>query len=168
MADPLAGLTASQQAQLRLVCWVACADGEFAAEERELLARLAGRLMPDLDPAAAVERLVAEDGGDLEGLVAQLSGEDDRQLLVKLAFQMVCSSREPGDNTLINSAEQRAYRRLLDALALPDSEVEEAEWAARQALRETPALIDRLNQMLFGWGAWPSQEALRFSGTTWL
>ena len=41
MADPLAGLSPSQQAQLRLVCWVACVDGVFAEEERELLSRLA-------------------------------------------------------------------------------------------------------------------------------
>lgn len=168
MADPLAGLSPSQQAQLRLVCWVACVDGVFAEEERELLSRLASRLIPSVDPADAVEALVVHKSDDLEQLVAQLSGRDQRLALVKLAFEMVCSSRDAGDDSPINAAERGAYRRLLEALDLPEAEVNEAEWAARQALQEAPALLDRLNRILFGWGAWPSVEALEFSGTHWL
>ncbi len=168
MADPLAGLSAAQHAQLCLLCWVACVDGEFSAEERDLLGRLASRLLPDVDPAAAVEALVAEDPADLERWLAELPAHDQRLALVKLAFQMVCSSQAPGDDQPINAAERLAYRRLLDALALPEAEVQEAEWAARQELEQTPALIDRLNRILFGWGAWPSAEALEFSGTHWL
>jgi hypothetical protein len=88
--------------------------------------------------------------------------------LVKLAFEMAASSSNPGDNSSFNSAERVAYRRLLEALALPEAEVNEAEWAARQALQDKPALLDRLNRILFGWGAWPSTEALEFSGSQWL
>jgi uncharacterized tellurite resistance protein B-like protein len=168
MADPLAGLSPSQQAQLRLLCWVACVDGVFADEERELLSRLASRLLPGVDPADAVEALVAQNGADLEQLVGQLSTHDQRLELVKLAFQMASSSSNPGDDSPINSAERLAYRRLLEALALPEAEVNEAEWAARQALLDSPALLDRLNQILFGWGAWPSLEALEFPGSQWL
>jgi uncharacterized tellurite resistance protein B-like protein len=168
MADPLAGLSPSQQAQLRLLCWVACVDGVFADEERELLSRLAARLLPGVDPADAVEALVAQNAADLEELVAQLNTHDQRLQLVKLAFEMASSSSSPGDASPINPAERVAYRRLLEALALPEAEVIEAEWAARQALQDTPALVDRLNQILFGWGAWPSMEALEFSGSQWL
>jgi uncharacterized tellurite resistance protein B-like protein len=164
MADPLAGLSPTHQAQLRLVCWVACVDGVFAEEERELLSRLASRLLPGVDPSDAV----AASSTDLEQLVAQLGGHAQRLALVKLAFEMVCSSQDPGDNSPINAAERGAYRRLLEALALPEEEVKEAEWAARQALQEAPALLDRFNRILFGWGAWPSVEALEFSGTHWL
>jgi uncharacterized tellurite resistance protein B-like protein len=168
MADPLAGLSPTHQAQLRLVCWVACVDGVFAEEERELLSRLASRLLPGVDPSDAVAALVAASSTDLEQLVAQLGGHAQRLALVKLAFEMVCSSQDPGDNSPINAAERGAYRRLLEALALPEEEVKEAEWAARQALQEAPALLDRFNRILFGWGAWPSVEALEFSGTHWL
>ena len=168
MADPLSGLRPSQQAQLRLLCWVACVDGVFDQEERELLSRLAARVVPGVDPAAAVSALVAEDSLDLEQLVAQLSGHDQRQAMVKLAFEMVCSSSDPADDSPINVAERGAYRRLLEALDLPEADVNEAEWAARQALQAGPALMDRLNRILLGWGAWPSVEALEFSGTHWL
>jgi uncharacterized tellurite resistance protein B-like protein len=168
MTDPLAGLSPSQQAQLRLLCWVAYVDGVFADEERELLSRLAARLLPGVDPADALDALVAQNAADLEELVAQLTTHDQRLQMVKLAFEMAASSSNPGDNSSFNSAERVAYRRLLEALALPEAEVNEAEWAARQALQDKPALLDRLNRILFGWGAWPSTEALEFSGSQWL
>jgi uncharacterized tellurite resistance protein B-like protein len=168
MADPLAGLSSAQLAQLRLLCWVACVDGVFADEERELLGRLAARLLPNVDPADAVAALLAQNAADLEQLVAQLETHDQRLQLVKLAFEMAYSSRNPDDDSPINSAERGAYRHLLDLLALPDAEVNQAEWAAQQALQEAPALLDRLNRILFGWGAWPTVDALEFSGTHWL
>ena len=168
MTDPLAGLSPSQQAQLRLLCWVAYVDGVFADEERELLSRLAARLLPGVDPADALDALVAQNAADLEELVAQLTTHDQRLQMVKLAFEMAASSSNPGDNSSFNSAERVAYRRLLEALALPEAEVNEAEWAARQALQDKPALLDRFNRILFGWGAWPSTEALELSGSQWL
>jgi len=168
MADPLAGLGAAQLAQLRLLCWVACVDGVFADEERELLSRLASRLLPSVDPADALAALLAQNSADLEQLVAQLDAHDQRLQLVKLAYEMAHSSRNPTDDSPINRAERGAYRHLLDLLALPEAEVNQAEWAAQQALQESPTLLDRLNRILFGWGAWPTVDALEFSGTHWL
>jgi hypothetical protein len=168
MTDPLADLSSSQRGQLRLLCWVACVDGVFADEERELLSRLAARLLPGVESADALDALVAQNATDLEELVVQLTTHDQRLQMVKLAFEMAASSSNPGDNSAFNSAERVAYRRLLEALALPEAEVNEAEWAARQALQDKPALLDRLNRILFGWGAWPSTEALELSGSQWL
>jgi uncharacterized tellurite resistance protein B-like protein len=168
VTDPLAGLTPAQRAQLTLLCWVAGVDGDVAAEERSLLNKLSARLLPQVDPEEALAALQAEETLDLEAQVAQLQGRDERLAMVSLAFQMACSSQAPDEASAINAAERVAYRRLLEALNLPESQVQEAEWAARQALKETPALIDRLNQLLFGWGAWPSIEALEASGTSWL
>lgn len=166
--DPLAALKPSQRAQLNVLCWVASVDGDVAAEERALLSKLSARLLPLEDPQDALAALQAEQETDVEAWVAQLQGSDERMALVSLAFQMACSSQGEEDDSAINAAERVAYRRLLDALDLPDAQVQEAEWAARQALKETPALIDRLNQLLFGWGAWPSVAALEASGTSWL
>jgi hypothetical protein len=53
-------------------------------------------------------------------------------------------------------------------LGLPEAEVNQAEWAAKQALQDSAPLLDRLNRILFGWGAWPTADALEFSGTHWL
>jgi hypothetical protein len=168
VSDPLAGLNPAQQAQLTLLCWVASVDGEVAPEERVLLSKLSARLLPHVAPEDALAALQSEQASDLEAWVAQVQGLDARMEMVCLAYQMACSSQGPEDDSAINAAERVAYRRLLEALNLPEAQVQEAEWAARQALKETPALIDRLNQLLFGWGAWPSAEALEASGTSWL
>lgn len=168
VTDPLAALKPSQWAQLKVLCWVANVDGDMASEEKRLLGKLSARLLPLENPDDALAALQAQQGVALESWVAQLQSLDERMAMASLAFQMACSSQGPEDVSAINAAEKVAYRRLLDALNLPDAQVQEAEWAARQALKETPALLDRLNQLLCGWGAWPSVAALEASGTGWL
>ena len=168
VTDPLAALKPSQWAQLKVLCWIASVDGDVAMEERALLSKLSERLLPLEDPEDALASLQADPEAELDAWVAQLKTSDDRMAMVSMAFQMACSSQGPEDDGAINAAERVAYRRLLEALDLSDAQVQEAEWAARQALKETPALLDRLNQLLFGWGAWPSVAALEASGTSWL
>ena len=94
-SQPLQQLSAAQRALLRIVCWVAWADGDFAEEERELLEKLVFRLLPpDVGVAEAEDAyrtLVAEElkSVDLDALVAELQGSDERQLAVKLVVQML-------------------------------------------------------------------------------
>ena len=77
-SQPLQQLSAAQRALLRIVCWVAWADGDFAEEERELLEKLVFRLLPPEVGVAEAEdayrALVAEElqNVDLEALVAEL------------------------------------------------------------------------------------------------
>ncbi len=165
-ANPLDGLRASQRALLRIVCWVAWSDGDFAAGERELLETLVARLLQrePSDPGAAqvVHALAAEPLGDAElaALVAALDDSDTRRLAVKLALQMVSISQGPDDAAPINAAEKQAYRRLLEALALPEDDIRESEWAARQELDRKPSLLELLTGALERFGAWPSAQDL--------
>lgn len=171
--QPLDGLSPSQRALLRIVCWVAWADGDFATEERELLDKLLQRLLPadtGTGAAASAAALTTEapSAGELASLVAALEGSDQRQLAVKLALQMVSVNRRPGDEAAINPAEKGAYRQLLDALALPESEVEEAEWAARQELAQPRSLLELIGATLSGFGAWPALENGQLPPGYWL
>jgi uncharacterized tellurite resistance protein B-like protein len=159
---PVPELTAAQRALLRLVCWVAMADGDFAAEERQLLQKLVVRTLPTQEGAAAdaVHALAAEalEQPDLEALVADLGTADERQLAAKLAFQMACVNQRASDEAPINSAEKRAYRRLLELLDLPEAQVAEAEWAAQQELQQKRSLLELIGGALVGFGAWPTPE----------
>ena len=115
--QPIEGLSPSQRALLRIVCWVAWADGDFAAEERELIDKLVQRLLPadtGANAAASAAALATEPptAAELAPLVAALEGSDQRQLAVKLALQMVSVNRRPGDDAAINPAEKGAYRQL--------------------------------------------------------
>ena len=162
----LEGLNASQRALLRIVCWVAWADGDFALDERQLLEKVVARLLlidasgPDAVEAVralAVDHLQQD---DLAALVAALPDADEKQLAVKLALQMISINKRPEDDAPINRAEKQAYRSLLEALDLSESEVEAAEWAARQELQQQPSLGDLLVGALERFGAWPSAEKL--------
>ena len=178
-SDPLAGLSASQRALLRIVCWVAWADGDFASEERDLLEKLVARLLPEaaadapgaaVASAEAVSALVADNLQtlDLQVLVDQLEGADQRQQAVKLALQMVSINQRPEDAAAINTAEKGAYRRLVEALGLPESEVAEAEWAARQELQQRRSLLQLIGDTLSGFGSWPALEGSELPLGYWL
>ncbi|MFM7452883.1 MAG: hypothetical protein ACKO1V_02795 [Cyanobium sp.] len=124
--QPLDGLSPSQRALLRIVCWVAWADGDFAAEERELLDKLVQRLLP------------ADPGTGAAASVSALATEPP-------------------------SAPELAVK-----LALPESEVEEAEWAARQELAQPRSLLELLGATLSGFGAWPALENGQLPPGSWL
>lgn len=159
---PLEALAPSQRALLRIVCWVAWADGDFALEERRLLETVVARLLPRLNDPALAEATVRElamdqmQPLDLEQLVAALDSADARQLAVKLALQMISVNQGPDDASPINASEKQAYRRLIEALALSEAEVQEAEWAARQELAQKSNLLDILSSVLERFGAWPA------------
>jgi hypothetical protein len=169
-AEALAALTAPQRALLRLVCWVAMADGDLAAEERQLLERVVARTLPGPDTAdAAMRTLIADlQEPDLQALVAELGDADERQLAVKLAFQMACSNQRAGDASRFNTAEKQAYRRLVEWIDLPESEVEEAEWAARQELEQPRSLVELIGATLSGFGAWPALNDGQLPPGYWL
>ena len=65
---PLDQLSAAQRALLRIVCWVAWADGDVADEERQLLETLVFRLMPP-------EVGIAEAEDAFRSLLAELGEE---------------------------------------------------------------------------------------------
>jgi hypothetical protein len=165
-AHPMDALSPSQRALLRIVCWVAWADGDFALEERNLLEKVVARLLHSDGVAGAAETTVRElvmdpmQPHELERLVAELTSDDERQLAVKLAMQMVCVYQGADDAERINASEKQAYRRLIDALALPASEVDEAEWAARQELAQKRNLLEVLSSALERFGAWPAAQDL--------
>ncbi|MFM7312811.1 MAG: hypothetical protein ACKO0M_06550 [Cyanobium sp.] len=151
---------------LRLLCCIAWSDGEVSARERELLESLASRLLlPErnqADAGAEVSSLVAEsmDLPALEALIPRIEGHDQKQLALKLAYMVIRISREPGESSTINAREKVAYRRLVDGLGLPESEVKEAEWAAEQDLRQHTSLWSVLAARFAGLDAWPEEALL--------
>jgi tellurite resistance protein len=151
---------------LRLLCCIAWSDGQVSPRERQLLETLTRSvLLPDSDPSMAsdiLETLVAEalKPEALAGLIEGLQGHDQRQLALKLAYMVIRISQEPGDSSSINLQEKQAYRRLVEGLGLPESEVLEAQWAAEQDLRQHNSLWTLLASRFSGLGAWPSDALL--------
>jgi len=141
---------------LRILCCVAWADGRFTPEEQDLLERLmqrygiTGGSEGNASVAAGVFAATPEPVEALDRLVPRLSSVEDRQLAVKLAYMMIrLGSHGQGDSG-IEAGEKVAYRRLVEAVALPESEVEEAEWAGEQELPSQNGLLALLRSR-FAW-----------------
>jgi uncharacterized tellurite resistance protein B-like protein len=151
---------------LRLLCCIAWSDGEVSGKERDLLERLASGVLlgerPDVDAVSEVSALVAEslDLPALDALIPLIQGHDQKQLALKLAYMVIRVSREPGESSSINAREKVAYRRLVEGLGLSDGEVQEAEWAAEQDLRQHNSLWSLLASRFAGLGAWPDEALL--------
>jgi hypothetical protein len=131
---------------LRILCCVAWSDGEFSAEERELLGRLVERyivadggvpLSADAAEALAERTLQPE---ALDALIPRLRTEEDRQLALKLGYMMMRVGQRPGDTSSINPLEKVAYRRLVEGLGLGEADIAEAEWAAELDLEAQSGL----------------------------
>lgn len=165
---PLAAGAASDPDRLllRLLCCIAWSDGEVSVKERELLETLATQVLlteeQKADAAAEVSSLVAETMGlpALDALIGQIEGHDQKQLALKLAYMVIRISREPGESSAINAREKIAYRRLVEGLGLPEGEVQEAEWAAEQELKQHTNLWSLLAARFAGLGAWPNDALL--------
>lgn len=151
---------------LRLLCCIAWSDGEVSAKERELLQSLATEVLlteeEKSEAAAEVSSLVAGTLGlpAMDALIPQIQGHDQKQLAVKLAYMVIRISREDGESSPINAREKIAYRRLVEGLGLPEGEVQEAEWAAEQDLRQHTNLWSLLASRFAGFGAWPDEALL--------
>lgn len=151
---------------LRLLCCIAWSDGEVSSRERELLQSLATEVLlteqEKADAAAEVSSLVQDTLGlpAMDPLIPLIQGHDQKQLALKLAYMVIRISREPGDSSAINAREKVAYRRLVEGLGLPEEEVQEAEWAAEQELRQHTNLWSLLASRFAGFGAWPDDALL--------
>ena len=134
---------------LRIVCAVAWADGQFSEEERTLLQRLLHRYggdgLPEQGGAAGLSRpRLAENPDLLEELVGNLRCEEDRELALKLSYMMIRCGRSGPEDSGINRAEKATYRRLVELLGLPESRIEQIEWAAEEEMAPTHGPLDVL------------------------
>ena len=157
MASPSDLPAADDLDLLRILCCVAWADGEFSPEEKGLLDRLVDRYVigsgKDEGTAEVAAEVLAASPEPLEALDAllpRLTGQDDRQLVVKLAYMMIRVGGRLGEESGINAREKVAYRRVVDAVGLPDSEIEEAEWAGEEELARHGGLLGVLRSR-FSW-----------------
>lgn len=170
MVQPSDSISAGDLDLLRLLCCVAWSDGEVSPEERRLLEVLARRyFVAKVGLPEAADAVAEMIGGAMgleviEELAPRFSGHDEKQLALKLAYMVIRVGRNLGDTSSINQREKVAYRRLVEALGLEPGEVEEAEWAAEQELKQHTNLFAVLASRFASLGAWPSDTLLDVPG----
>jgi hypothetical protein len=176
METPTAPLPKGEMDLLRILCCVAWSDGEFSPQEKQLLERVVERyFLGGAGEPSGVATVEAMTSGAmaagamrpelLDELVPALATVEDRQLALKLAYQMMRVGPRTGEESGIQPQEKVAYRKLVEGLGLSEAEIRETEWAAEQELKPAAGLRGILASR-FGWlaGAWPSDDLLETPG----
>ncbi len=144
---PPPSITPRQMNLLRAVTSMAWADGVLEAEEVNIMLDSFSLIFAR---DAARQRQLQEELRDylmqkvpLEEVVPQLESREEKELALKLGYEVIaCSSRTP-EEPKINPEEAAAYQKLVQLLDLPSEVVADIEAEVRTALEKTP--IDREN-----------------------
>ena len=128
----------SADATLLMIAQVmALSDGSISEEEKDLILDLPNRL-----GLSSGELLNQTDLPSLTELGQRLESSGDKALAVRIAVLVAGIARNSSDNDDINSQERAAYRELLSVLNLPEHEVAEIEWSAKEELLKGRSLIE--------------------------
>ena len=148
---PPPSISPSQMTLLRIVSTMAWSDGHLADEEVNVMLNQFSQLFANNASQQAALRDELRDylmqNLPLAELVPKLSSTAERELVLKLGYQVINSSaRTPGED-LINAEEAAAYERLVALLDLPADVVQRIEQASNQA-GDSNGLIDNLTSTL--------------------
>ncbi|MCS6960600.1 MAG: TerB family tellurite resistance protein [Pseudanabaenaceae cyanobacterium SKYGB_i_bin29] len=137
---PPPSITPRQMNLLRVVASMAWADGQLEPQELTLLLEKLSELFA-VTPAHR-EQLVGElqdyiqQRIPLEESIPKLETQTDRELVLKLGYEVIYCSRRTPDEPRINMEEAAAYQKLLKLLNLPADTVEKLEAEAIKAVEE--------------------------------
>ena len=148
--DPNAppSISPAQMNLLRTVATMAWSDGDLAEEEIAVMLDQFSRLFAQ-DPShqadlrGELENYLTQNI-PLDELVPKLTSTAQRQVVLKLGYQVISASARSSEEELINQEEEAAYNRLVELLALPEEMVQEIE----QMGRTTDNLVDHITSTL--------------------
>lgn len=141
-------ISPSQMTLLRIVSTMAWSDGHLADEEVDVMLGQFSHLFASNPGQQSALRDELRDylmqNLPLEELVPKLTSPAERELVLKLGYQVISSSaRTPGED-LINEEEADAYSRLVTLLNLPDDVVARVEQESDQPAVDNSNLIEQL------------------------
>jgi Tellurite resistance protein TerB len=147
---PPPSITPRQMNLLRVVAAMAWSDGDLAPEEIEvMLDRFSGIFAVDAPQQAMLKQelqdYVTQDI-PLEELTPKLHSAEEKELVLRLGYEVICSSARTPDEENINEDESAAYQKLVGLLGLPAETVQRIE--AEAASSESGNLIDSLTRKL--------------------
>ncbi|OLP15672.1 urea ABC transporter ATP-binding protein UrtD [Leptolyngbya sp. 'hensonii'] len=124
-------ISAQQMKILHIVAAMAWADGDLAPEEETLLLQhLSYQFAHDRDEQEQLQHELRDyllQSASIEDLVPQLQTVAEREMVLKLAYQVIRASSRAGNGALVNESESSAYQTLLTLLDLPGEAVSRLE-----------------------------------------
>lgn len=152
---PPPSITPRQMNLLRVVTAMAWADGGLATEEVEtMLDRFSGIFAIDA-PQQEMLRQELQDymmqNIPLEELTPKLQTTEEKEIVLRLGYEVIRSSARTPEEDRINEEEAAAYQKLVSLLNLPEATVQqiEAELSASESdSSEGNNLVDHLTRKL--------------------
>ncbi|MEO1295166.1 MAG: TerB family tellurite resistance protein [Cyanobacteria bacterium J06636_16] len=134
---PPPSISPRQLTLMRVVASMAWSDGHLATEEVDLmLKRFSGLFANSSEQQTELQKELRDylmQNIPLEESVPKLQSIEERELVLRLGYEVINSSaRTPGES-LINPDEEDAYKRLVTLLDLPSATVQQLETEAQSA-----------------------------------
>lgn len=150
--SPPPSISPAQMTLLRTVATMAWSDGDLAEEEIEVMLNQFSRLFASEPAQQESLRLELRDylaqNIPLEELVPRLTSSAQRQVVLRLGYQVISASARNAEEDLINQEEANAYQRLVSLLALPEEIVTHIEQECKQLTNQPDNLVDHLTATL--------------------
>ncbi|MEO1396206.1 MAG: TerB family tellurite resistance protein [Cyanobacteria bacterium J06634_5] len=125
---------------LRVVLSMAWADDNLEQKEVDtMLTRFSQLFATDPEQQVYLQQQLQEyfvQDIPLEEAVAKLTTDDEKEVVLRLSYEVINASARTPDEALVNQAESEAYNQLVSLLNLPDSVVSQAEQTATAALNQ--------------------------------
>ncbi|MDX2216431.1 MAG: hypothetical protein SFY66_24415 [Oculatellaceae cyanobacterium bins.114] len=149
---PPPSISPRQMNLLRIVASMAWADSELAAEEVDvMLDRFSGIFAADAPQQQQIRQELQDylmQNIPLEELTPKLQTDAERELVLKLGYEVIQSSSRSPDEDPINADEAVAYNKLVGLLGLSEETVKRIEAEAIADLNQDVGIIDKLTHTL--------------------
>jgi hypothetical protein len=133
---------------LRIVAAMAWSDGQLAQEEVDLMLDTFSLIFAkDAEQQRQLQdelRVYMLQNIPLAELVPKLESDEERQLVLKLGYEVIASSARTPDEPNINAEEAQAYRQLVKLLNLPADVVKAIEEEVEAGTQGGTGLVEQL------------------------
>jgi hypothetical protein len=147
---PPPSITPRQMNLLRIVTAMAWSDGGLAEEEVDvMLDRFSSIFATDPAQQQSLQQELQDymmQNIQLEELTPQLQSTEEKELVLRLGYEVIGASARTHQEDLINDHEAAAYQKLVSLLGLPPETMKQIE--SEVTSRTDGSLIDSLTQQL--------------------
>ncbi len=148
---PPPSITPRQMNLLRIVAYMAWSDGQLAKEEVDLMLNRFSSLFATGDSQQQLQEELRDyfmQNIPLGESIPKLESQQERELVLKLGYEVIaCSARTPAEPN-INEEEEAAYENLKQLLSLPDNVVERIETEANTELNQQEGIVEMMTRDL--------------------
>ncbi|MGK7922913.1 MAG: TerB family tellurite resistance protein [Trichodesmium sp.] len=148
---PPPSITPRQMNLLRIVAYMAWSDGQLAKEEVDLMLNRFSSLFATGDRQQQLQEELRDyfmQNIPLDESIPKLESQQERELVLKLGYEVIaCSARTPEEPN-INEEEEAAYKKLKQLLNLPEDVVKRIEDEASSEVNYQEGIVEMMTRDL--------------------